>query len=200
VELILVRHALPVRHEPENGAADPHLAGDGVRQADRLGAWLGREHVDAVVHSPARRAAETARPVADAHGLTPVVVDAIAEFDTGTSSYVPVEELRAAGDPRWTALAAGDLSVFGVDPVAFRAGVVAGVEALIDAHPGGRVVAVCHGGVINAYLGHVLGIDRDMWFSAGYASISRVAASRRGHRNVVSLNETAHLDDRCCGG
>jgi hypothetical protein len=39
-----------------------------------------------------------------------------------------------------------------------------------------------------------------MWFSAGYASISRVAASRRGHRNVLSLNETAHLDDRCCGG
>ena len=56
-----------------------------------------------------------------------------------------------------------------------------------------RVVVVCHGGAINAYLGHVAGIDRPLWFEPAYASISRVAASRDGVRSIVSINETGHL-------
>ena len=53
---------------------------------------------------------------------------------------------------------------------------------------------VCHGAVINLYLGHVLGLARLLWFEPNYASISRVRASRDGVRSVVSLNETAHLE------
>jgi len=52
---------------------------------------------------------------------------------------------------------------------------------------------VCHGGVINAYLAHVLGLDDLLFFEPAYTSISRVRASRRGHRMLVSANETAHL-------
>lgn len=60
--------------------------------------------------------------------------------------------------------------------------------------PGRKVALVCHGGVINAYLGAVLGTDRPTVFEPRYASISRVAASA-GHavRSVLTLNETAHL-------
>jgi probable phosphoglycerate mutase len=47
--------------------------------------------------------------------------------------------------------------------------------------------------VINAYLAHVLGVDDVIFFEPGYTSISRVRASRRGHRMLVSANETAHL-------
>ena len=43
-----------------------------------------------------------------------------AEFDVDDPSYVPVEELRAEGDPRWAALLRGELYSSGVDPVAFR--------------------------------------------------------------------------------
>ena len=53
---------------------------------------------------------------------------------------------------------------------------------------------VCHGGVINLYLGRILGVERHLWFEPGYTSISRVAASRDGHRTIVTLNETAHLE------
>jgi broad specificity phosphatase PhoE len=62
-------------------------------------------------------------------------------------------------------------------------------------HPGQVVVAVCHGGVINAYVGHILDIPMPLWFAPCYTGISRVAASRRGHRSVISLNETGHLRD-----
>ena len=66
----------------------------------------------------------------------------------------------------------------------------------IDTHPGEQVGVVCHGGVINVYVGLVLGIEKPLWFEPGYTSISRIAASRKGVRSVVTLNETAHLRSR----
>jgi probable phosphoglycerate mutase len=67
------------------------------------------------------------------------------------------------------------------------------VERVVAETRSQRVAVICHGGVINAYLGHVLGIERPLWFEPRYASIHRVAASRDGVRSIVSLNETAHL-------
>ena len=56
-----------------------------------------------------------------------------------------------------------------------------------------RLVAVCHGGTINAYLSAMLGLDRLMFFFPEYTSVSRVRASRSGDKSVVSINETGHL-------
>lgn len=68
------------------------------------------------------------------------------------------------------------------------------MELIIAAHPGPTVAAVCHGGAINAYLAHVLGlVDGHTFFAPDYTSIHRVAAARSGQRTVMSLNETAHL-------
>ena len=63
------------------------------------------------------------------------------------------------------------------DPDEFRQRVVAVIEALIDAHPGEVAVVVCHGGVINAYVAHVLGPGA-AWhlLRPDYTSIHRVAA------------------------
>jgi broad specificity phosphatase PhoE len=193
MQLIFVRHALPVRQVLDSGRADPALSSTGSAQAVALGDWLGREPVDAVATSPARRAVETAAPLARRCRLTPVTIADLDEFDAGSASYVPVEEMRATGDPRWHLLRQGRL--YGTDSEAreFRARVVAAVESLVAAHPARRVAVVCHGGVINAYLGHILGIDTPLWFSARYTGISRVLASRSGRRSLVTLNETPHL-------
>jgi probable phosphoglycerate mutase len=197
VEIVLVRHALPVRIDqaPDGGAADPGLADRGVEQAARLAAALAGDKVDALYSSPMRRALETAAPLADALGLAPVVEPGIAEFDGGHSSYVPVEELRAAGDPRWHLIVAGDLYGAGVDPVAFRQRVVEAVDAIAAQHPGGRAVLVCHSGTINAYAGSVLGQERPLWFAPAYCSLTRVAIARSGRKGVISLNETGHVRD-----
>lgn len=197
MELVLVRHALPARVDvaPGGGAADPGLVALGVDQARRVVRALDGEPVTAIYTSPAARARQTAEPLAEALGLPPVVEPGIAEFDTADPSYVPVEELRAADDPRWHALRRGDLSSTGVDPDAFRAQVVAAVEAVVARHPGGRAVLFTHAGACNAYLGHVLGQDRAIWFAPAYCSLSRVGAARDGRRGVVSLNETGHVRD-----
>lgn len=196
MDLVLVRHGEPVRIEGAEGAADPPLTERGRRQADAVARWLREAEVlDAVVASPLRRARQTAEPIAEAYGLTLEVDEGLAEFDREAPDYVPVEELKAVNDPRWEALASDRWHELhpDLDPEEFRATVVEAIEKVIAAHPGKRVAAVCHGGVINIYLAHVLGIDRDMWFEPDYTSISRVAASRRGHRTIVSVNETAHL-------
>ena len=193
MDLLLVRHAEPLRVELVEGRADPGLADRGLAQAERLGAWLADERVDAVWSSPLRRALETAAPVATAHGLDVVVDEELAEFDRDASSYIPVEELKATADERWTAMVEGRFDESDIDPAAFARTVVGAVERVVAANPGRSVAVVCHGGVVNTYLGHVLGITRPLWFEPRYTSVSRVAASRSGIRSVVSVNETAHL-------
>lgn len=197
MELVLVRHALPVRVDatPDGRPADPGLADQGCMQAQRLLEALRHDHVAALYSSPASRALETAAPVAESMGLPLGVEPGIAEFDATESSYVPVEELRAANDPRWQALVRGDLMHADVDPVAFRNRVVAAVEGIVSRHPGERVVLFTHSGTINAYCGHVLGQQRALWFAPDYASLSRIGAARDGRRGVISLNETAHVRD-----
>ena len=51
----------------------------------------------------------------------------------------------------------------------------------------------CHGGVINVWAAHVLGMKPRVFFEADYTSINRFICARSGQRSVVSLNERAHL-------
>jgi 2,3-bisphosphoglycerate-dependent phosphoglycerate mutase len=192
VELLLVRHALPMTILQAEGPADPGLTPSGHRQAADLAAYLAGQHVDLLVTSPLRRAAETARPVAEALGLTPEACDDLAESDRYSHTYVPMEEMR-----RDRRLAAAVAAAVADQPhetrEEFDARVCRATERVIEANPGRRVVVVGHGGVINAYLASILGLERDVFFEPRYASISRVLASRRGHRNIDTLNETHFL-------
>ena len=194
MELLLIRHGLPVRRELSEGIADPELAPAGHEQARHLAAYLASESLDAIYSSPLRRARQTAIPLADHKGLPITIVDDVAESDRNSSEYVPIEELKATNDPRWHAMVSGEYS-FGEESLPeFQQRVVAAVEGLIAAHPGERIAVTCHGGVINMYLSHVLGVGaRQSLFYPNYTSIHRVAASRNGHRNVVTMNETSHL-------
>ena len=194
MEIVLVRHGLPLRVELETGIADPELAAEGHEQAAKMAAYLGVEDVEAVYVSPLRRALETASPLCKVLGLEAVVSEGVAEFDRNSREYVPVEELRATNDPRWEKLLRGEWDGVDEDPSIFKARVVATVEDMIARHPGGRVVVVCHGGVINQYLAHVLGIETHVgFFYPKYTSIHRVMAARSGERSIVSINEASHL-------
>jgi len=69
------------------------------------------------------------------------------------------------------------------------------IETMIADHSGQTIAIVCHGGVINAYLVHVLGLTVNVqgFFYPNYTSIHRVAAARSGERSIVTINETSHL-------
>lgn len=195
MELLLIRHALPVRRELEEGEiADPPLAEQGHAQAKALAEWLADERIDAIYASPMRRAYQTAEHVADRLGL-PIVVDAeLAEFDRQSHFYIPIEELRAEKDERWDDLVAGRWGVDGeVDPETFKSVVVEAVERVVEANPSKTVAIIAHGGVMNAYLAHVVGSREVMFFEPAYTCISRVAAARTGQRQIRTINEHAHV-------
>ena len=194
MELLLIRHGLPIRRELTEGVADPELAPDGHAQAALLGTYLASEHLDAVYSSSLRRAQQTAEPVVSNRGLELRIEPDVAEYDKDSPEYVPVEELKANNDPRWQAMLDGTMDGM-EDHQAFATRSLAGVNRIIDAHRGERVAVVCHGGVINAYLSHVLGLDPGQrgFFYPNYTSIHRVAAASSGERSVVTINETGHL-------
>jgi 2,3-bisphosphoglycerate-dependent phosphoglycerate mutase len=187
MELLLIRHALPVRVDEGSvaGPADPALSALGHAQAAALADWLVAERIDALWCSPMRRARETAAPVAERLGLTIAYDDDLAEFDRDAASYIPIEELKAAGDPRWNQVPE--------QPEHFARVVVDAVERVIGAHGGQRVAVICHGGVINVYAGHVLGIEDPLFFLPTYTSINRMFAASTGQRSIGSLNEAGHL-------
>lgn len=192
VELILVRHGLPVRKENTDGPADPELSIDGHAQASLFAAYMMSESVDAIYSSPLRRAVQTAEPLSAAIGIDPILVPGIAEWDQHSNEYIPVEELKAANDPRWLEMAKGGFSSDEI-PEDFHNRVLESIEDIINKHKGDTVVVTCHGGVINDYLSHILGIANSQFFYPNYTSIHRIAASSSGHRSILSINETSHL-------
>ena len=194
MEIILVRHALPVRIELETGIADPELSAEGHEQSKKMAAYLAGEQIDAVYVSPLRRARETAQPLIEKLGIQFEICEGVAEFDRNSNEYVPIEELRATNDPRWQKMMQGEWDETADSPEVFRDRVISSINELIERHPGEKVAVVCHGGVINQYLAYVLGIDTQMgFFYPQYTSIHRVAASRAGAKSIVSINEASHL-------
>ena len=194
MEIVLVRHALPVRIELETGIADPGLSAEGYEQSLKMAEYLSSEQIDAVYVSPLRRAKETAQPLVDLLGIHFEISEGVAEFDQNSNEYIPVEELRASNDPRWQRLMHGEWGDSAESPEIFRERVISSINALIERHPKQKIVVVCHGGVINQYLAYVLGISAQLgFFYPHYTSLHRVVASQNGAKSVLSLNETAHL-------
>ena len=191
----MVRHGLPVREENEPGGkpADPPLSETGREQARRVAAWLAPEGIDAVWSSPMRRAVETAEPLAELLGLEVVVDEELAELDRGHHFYVPVEELKATGDPRYEQLLKGEL--YGdVDMDTFGRVCSLAVERVLEAHPGQKVAVFAHGGVINAFASRVLELDRWFFFAPHYTGVCRFRPSPINDKlSLWSLNELAHL-------
>jgi broad specificity phosphatase PhoE len=203
--IILVRHG--EQAPPDQGQSatreqwiDPPLSARGVRQAEAVGAGLEAEVIEAVYASPLKRALETGRAVAGHHGLEVQILAELREIELfrdlpeGTSLPDALDALLLRGvrerfvrERRW------DVYPYGETGDELRHRVVMAVEGIIASLSGSTTVVVCHGGVINSYVGSVLGItDEDMWFRPNHASVHRVVA--HGDRRVVrSLNEVHHL-------
>jgi probable phosphoglycerate mutase len=192
VQLLIIRHALPLRTEPGQGS-DPHLSEAGVEQAKTLPDALARYPISRVVSSPQIRAIQTAQPVADELGLDVDIDDRLAEYDRDLSHYTPVEEISAEDMKR---LASGQLPS-GVDEKAFVARVKAGVNDIVKAAGHEDTVALfSHGGVINALIHDVMGTEQLLCVQVDYAGITRLLWSTRQEKFFVAgINATEHVWD-----
>ncbi|MGE2720091.1 histidine phosphatase family protein [Mycolicibacterium celeriflavum] len=192
MQLLIIRHALPLRSEPGQGS-DPDLSEEGIEQAKRLPEALARFPISRLVSSPQRRAIQTAEPVAEALGLSIDIDDRLAEYDRDLSHYTPVEEISEEDMRR---LANGELPS-GVDQSAFLSRVRAGVDDIVKAAKREDTVALfSHGGVINALVHDVMGTERLLCVQVDYAGITRLLwSSTREAFFVAGVNSTEHVWD-----
>ena len=194
MQLLLIRHALPVRAEsPDGSPVDPGLSEEGFQQARWLAQSLRAEPIEALYTSPMRRARETAQALSAELGLDARVDADLVELDHQSDVYVPLEELKASDYPRWQALVQEGGLYADVDLPAFRRQVTRSMERIIAAHPGQHVAVTCHGGVINAWTSHLLGVEELFVFEPEYTGVSRFLAARSGERSLRTLNESGHL-------
>ena len=194
MQLLLIRHALPLRTRDGEGS-DPELSAEGTEQARRLPGALERFPISRLVSSPQRRAHQTADPVAAARGLAIDIDERLAEYDRGMSHYVPLEEARAEGSPAWDRMQRGDLPA-GVDVEEFRGRIWSALTDIADAGTHSDTIALfSHGGVINVVLHEILGTAKTLSFPIDYASVTTLRRSRKGAFTVAGVNGIEHVWD-----
>ena len=204
--LYLIRHGRSDFDSSEMSATargeqwDPPLSEEGRRQAQLLAARLRVMELDrpTVYCSPLRRTRETVAPFAEASGIDVVFDHELIEAHIGGWEGLPFEEIIAS-DVDLVHRIRNQQAVWlkapgGESESDFRTRVVGAVDAILTKHPDGDVVVVAHGGVINAFCGHVLDVPSGMFFLPENTSINSVVVAG-DRRTVRFLNDIAHLTD-----
>jgi broad specificity phosphatase PhoE len=182
---------------PRGEAADPPLDATGREQAVALTRRLQMMPGPAGIYcSTLTRARQTIAPYLEATGQRAAYLDDLAEWHLGDWELKEFEELLTEHlEMPERVLFQNPVFVLAPnsEPVdAFRRRVVDAVEGAIAAHPDGDVWVVCHGGVINAYIGHVLGVeDQEMFFLPPNTSINTVKVDG-DRRTMWFLGDDTH--------
>ncbi len=206
-ELFIVRHAdaIPDADEiiPSGVYDDLPLSRTGRRQAEALTERLSALPFDAIYSSPLLRCRQTAAPLAERLGLTPIIIDGLREIRLGNIRALPdgkdnlalltqalherqSDIVRLAGESgHWDAIPDSEPSA------EFRARVVEACDSIASKHIGQRVLIFAHGGVVNAYAAEALGLERDFFYPAANTSITVIRVNGT-HRVVFILNDFSH--------
>nr|VFJ88817.1 MAG: alpha-ribazole phosphatase [Candidatus Kentron sp. H]VFJ90373.1 MAG: alpha-ribazole phosphatase [Candidatus Kentron sp. H]VFJ97023.1 MAG: alpha-ribazole phosphatase [Candidatus Kentron sp. H] len=187
--LLLIRHCETILGQGEEpgerryiGRTDPPLGKAGVEAARGLPARvcpsLPRGEPTAVVSSPARRAVETARPIAREGGLPMERDPDLWEIDFGRWEGMRFPEI-AARDPalvdEWARGLRGFRFPGGEGLWEFQERVARAGDRMRD-RPEEWLVIVTHGGVIRFLLCHFLGLpySSHLSFEVGMGSVTRL--------------------------
>jgi 2,3-bisphosphoglycerate-dependent phosphoglycerate mutase len=202
-DLLIVRHgeSAPASLEDpaprRDGHSDPELAPEGREQADRLADRLAHEHIDAIYVTTLKRTVQTAAPLANRLGIEPQVEPDLREIYLGEWEGVAFRKYVSEGHPvavqmflekRWDVIAGAETND------AFATRVRAGMERIISAHPGPRVLVVVHGGVIGQMMALASGAPAFSFIGADNASVTQIVAMPQPWV-IRRFNDTAHLDD-----
>jgi len=203
--LYLIRHgesdfdSTRTTRGPRGDQWDPPLGERGRDQASQLAGRLRAMPEPALVaSSPLRRARETAAAYAEPAGVEVRVDEGLAEAHLGAWEGKSFEEILST-DERMLHRIRNQEPIWrhapGVEELGpFRARVHAAVEGLLSAQADGNVFVFCHGGVINAYVAQLLGVDHEMFFVPENTSLNSIVVEG-DQRRVRFLNDALHLSD-----
>ena len=202
--LYLIRHGQSggnvAREEGRPGEYDPPLTPVGEEQARRLGERMAAYGVDVIYSSPLQRAYNTGLAIARHTGHEIIVVDDLQEIneplkDVPADARQPLPDgvthrdikAKFEQDPVWDNLPGSEGSMH------FRERITSAIDGIVADNPGRKVAVTCHGGVIQSYVGIILGLRTDFPFYCFNASITSIRA--HGERRVIwRMNDLGHLD------
>ena len=192
MRLLLVRHAETEESARGRcyGTLDVGLSDAGREQCTLLARSLSREQIAAVVSSPRVRAIETARSIAEPHGLEVAVAADVRELDFGELEGRTYDEIMVSLPELYSDWMTQPTRVRfpgGESYADLHARAVAAVEALHAEHRGRVVVLVTHGGVVRAVLAEVLGIPDGRIFRLSIEPASVSILDWFGHEPVVAV-------------
>jgi broad specificity phosphatase PhoE len=202
--IYLVRHGATqmTAEDRFSGAIGAELSEEGRQQSARLGERVQNDGIAAMYASPLSRSVDTARIIAGACGLTPVLRDALREISHG-----PWEGLtRAEVEARFP----GEYAEWEADPFTFAPpGAESGVAVLaralpvireiVTAHEGQCVLVVSHKATIRLVLCSLLGIDargyRDR-LDQSPACLNALDFKGPVRARLTLFNDISHYTDR----
>jgi probable phosphoglycerate mutase len=203
--LTLIRHGRvdfdardAFRESPRGRQWDPPLGEEGRKQARLLAARLeASPPFSAIWCSPFRRCVETIEPYASATGMEIRSDERFGEVFVGEWEGLPFEEI-VASDEQIARMFREQEAMFGLAPggesgAELRSRVLPAVEELLETTEG-DVAVVAHGGVINAYVASLLGLEQDMFFLPDNTSLNTVVVEE-GAPRVRFLNDVRHITE-----
>jgi 2,3-bisphosphoglycerate-dependent phosphoglycerate mutase len=201
-DLLVIRHgeSMPAREdEPaqtRDGHSDPDLDPVGLDQARRLADRLAGEDLAAIYVSTLRRTAQTAAPLAERLGITPLEEPDLREVFLGDWEGAMFRKHIAEMHPiavEMTTEQRWDVIPNAESTADFTARIRRGITRIADAHPNQKVAVVVHGGVIGMIMAMATGAQNFAFVGADNASISELVVL--SDRWIVRrFNDTAHLE------
>ncbi len=178
------------------------MSDEGRRQAARLGDRLQDDGIAAVYASPLSRSMDTARIIAGACGVQPVVNDGLREISHGSWEGLTRREVEEQFPKEY---AAWEEDPFTFAPSGAESGVAVLARALpairqiVTAHEGQPVLVVSHKATIRLVLCGLLGIDargyRDR-LDQSPACLNVLDFKDPVRARLTLFNDTSHYDDR----
>jgi len=159
--LVLVRHGQTELDGRICGRTDPALSPLGRTQAERAARTLAGLGLDAIWASTLLRARETAQAIAGPLGLAIATDARLCEMDFGEIDGLLPSEIQARWPDAHAAWMRAPTEIAfpgGEKWPDFRARVLAATAAIVEAHPGGTIAIVAHGGTLRAILVDALGL------------------------------------------
>jgi probable phosphoglycerate mutase len=200
--IFLVRHgeSKPFRQDdPQplvDGHGDPPLDPRGHVQAAKVAARLASQPIDAIYVSTLQRTSQTAAPLAEALGLTPVVEPDVREVFLGEWEGGVYRIRREENHPDWQRVVAAktwDLIPMAEQEVDFAKRLTGAIQRIAGRHPDQRVVVFTHGGVIGMISALATGGRMQSFAESDNASLTHLVVNGTDWL-LRRYNDTNHLE------
>ena len=157
----LVRHGATEWNHTRRaqGTADIDLNEAGRAQAEEAADRLAGADLAAVFSSDLKRALDTARPIAQRHGLEVHTDPRFQEIDQGEWTGLHVDEIARRWPNEWGPARHYSKRPGGESPTEVRKRALAGLKDAVERYTTGAIAVVSHGGTIRTLSAEALGYD-----------------------------------------